>query len=1237
VPSTGRLELLGEGSFSYGKRLVDRFVIEQRLGAGGMGVVYEAFDEQRRERVALKTLGRVDGASLYRLKKEFRALADLVHPNLVRLHELFFDEEVGCFFTMARVEGRPFLSYVRGGETSEEAVLDDTAPVSALVRPRELRLATIALAHGVEAIHRAGKIHRDLKPANVLVSREGHVTILDFGLVEPTSSDAERSIDLAGTPGYMAPEQLRRGGACAASDWYAVGVMLYQALSGRLPHVGATPEVIAAKLAGLPIAPLETVPADLQDIADLASALLDATPEARPTGEDVLRRLDACLADDAHSVPGSWHRRFGLIGRSDELAVLHAAYEEMRKGETRTVWVEGTSGIGKSALVEHFVSELRWRGSSSETLVLSGRCYERESVPFKALDAVVDALSRHLARLDRVRAARMTPRDLEELCRTFPVLGRVAVFAEGARTRGPASDPEVVRRRAFLALKELLYRVADERPLVITIDDLQWGDVDSGFLLSQLVSPPDPPCLMLVGTYRTEDVERSPLLRLLREQARLEAQKVQTVSLAPLDETASAELAREYGASEEELAHRIAIESGGSPFFIAELTRASATKEAPSTSVAEVVAARVERLPADAKRLLETVAVAGGPVPRRAALRAAGLDPHDDGAVPVLRSAMLLRATADALETYHDRIRGVVATSVARERARSIHLALAEALEALPDTSPDVLYTHYLEGGRKETARQHGLAAARRARDVFAFDRAAALYRSALELVPPADTGEAMKLTRELADALALAGKGDEAADAYLRAAKEATNEEEVIDLERSAATELLSRGDLDRGLALVDGVARRLGVWIPQSTLVSILSGCFVLLFFFWRGIRIRGRREPPDSRARRKIDVLFRLALGLGMIETARAVLLLSQVLLGTVRARDRSRLPIALWSAALVANGFLRTGHPRIAAWMAQGEELARDADPDERDSHRATQHYFEGFIAFMGGRWRRAHDAGNEAERLLERLPGRSSELHTVRSFGAWSLYYLGELRAHAERCMSLSRDARARGNLLLLNAMVNTWGPLVHLARDDVATAKRETEDAFAAWPGKRFQLQHYWNMLAHGCIDLYAGEGERLHERFEREWPAVRGSRILYSPLMRMQLVHLRGAACLAAAESTSEPERRRALLRSAGQHANEIARLTVAGSPELAGLIAAGVARVSGDDTLARERLASALEGFERAEMRGYAMAARRHLGMLRRGDEGRELVAEADAFFEKEGVMKPERYAAMLAPGFG
>ena len=246
----------------------DRFRVVRRLGAGGMGVVYEVHDKVRDEVVALKTLRRASAANLYRLKREFRSLADVAHPNLVCLYELFVEDD-RCFFTMEIVKGVSFVEYARGVDAAARS--DD-----------RLVLALRQLIEGVSALHRRGKLHRDVKPSNILVTPEGRVVILDFGLItelQPgNAGDARHAV--AGTPAYMAPEETSGATPSEAGDWYGVGATLYEALTGTLPFTGPVLDVLRRKRALDPPAPAEVAPDVPADLSAICMGLLASQPRA---------------------------------------------------------------------------------------------------------------------------------------------------------------------------------------------------------------------------------------------------------------------------------------------------------------------------------------------------------------------------------------------------------------------------------------------------------------------------------------------------------------------------------------------------------------------------------------------------------------------------------------------------------------------------------------------------------------------------------------------------------------------------------------------------------------------------------------------------------------------------------------------------------------------------------------------------------------------------------------------
>jgi len=218
----------------------------------------------------------------------------------------------------------------------------------------------------------------------------------------------------------------------------------------------------------------------------------------------------------------------------------------------------------------------------------------------------------------------------------------------------------------------------------------------------------------------------------------------------------------------------------------------------------------------------------------------------------------------------------------------------------------------------------------------------------------------------------------------------------------------------------------------------------------------------------------------------------------------------------------------------------------------------------------------------------------------------------------------------------LNAVVNGPGALVHLTRDDAATAEREAKDTLAAWPGTGFEQPHYWHMLAVTYIRLYSGESKRLHDAIEKDWPRLRRAGHLHSPVAGGFALQARSGACLARATATAKGHERDMLLRAAERHARSVAHRDVVGFAECAMLLEAGVAKVRGDDSLALERLATALDGFERAEMSFFAAATKHRLGTLRGGDDGKALAAEAVSFLTGEGVAKPRQFLAIVSPGF-
>jgi eukaryotic-like serine/threonine-protein kinase len=272
--------------FAVGAR-IGRYELVELLGKGGMGAVYRAHDETLRRSVALKVVvgaagpGGPPDAISRRILREARMAASFAHPNVVAIYDM--GEHDGTpFIVMEVVEGRSMRAFVGGGA------------------PAATRAAWLVdVARGLAAAHRRGLVHRDIKPENVMVSDEGTVKVLDFGIAGPTERAAapvwpaggatsgntfatlERGV-ISGTPAYMAPEALREGAFDARTDQFAWGVMAYEVLSGAHPFWLESNGGLDVRLAA--IAKCEALPLDADVIGvpqKLVTAFRRWTPYSR--------------------------------------------------------------------------------------------------------------------------------------------------------------------------------------------------------------------------------------------------------------------------------------------------------------------------------------------------------------------------------------------------------------------------------------------------------------------------------------------------------------------------------------------------------------------------------------------------------------------------------------------------------------------------------------------------------------------------------------------------------------------------------------------------------------------------------------------------------------------------------------------------------------------------------------------------------------------------------------------
>ncbi len=1259
--SEGQALLLADGA----PRRLGRYELLRRLGEGGMGVVYAALDRERGRRVALKTLRKLDPSSLYRLKHEFRAAAGVIHHNLVSLYELVSDADQ-WFITMEYVEGVRFSQYVRSdmsegyedtdhADAPQDTVTEVDVAGGAAPEPppaldlERLRDALAQLVTGVNALHAAGKLHRDLKSSNVMVTRTGRVVILDFGLVSdrgPAMIDATLDEGILGTPAYMSPEQAAGRTVTAASDWYAVGVMLYEALTGHLPFTGSTLKILSAKQQQDPPHVHELAPTAPDDLAELCMGLLHRDPSARLSGADMLARTASRGAAQTRRPPsGPAAQAPGVLGRESLLAALHSAYEATSRGAPVTVFVHGGSGIGKTALIDHFVASLR---RSGEAVVLHGRCYERESVPYKAFDSVVDSLTHHLRRLPQLEAAALMPRDVHELTRLFPVLARVQLVADAPQRVFDGPDQQEARRRAFRGLKELLARIADRRPLVLRMADLQWGDEDSARLLADLLSPPDAPALLVLASYRSDEAANSPMLRELQRLYERGGARgdVRNLFVPPLthDEAEQLALLRmgRSDASAVAEAARIAVESEGNPLFVEELVRHAVASrrlgDNREISLEQLVLARLGDLPGPARRLLEVVAVAGRPVPQNLAFGTAGLGEEDHAALGLLRAQHLVRThgarDADTVECYHDRVRAAVLAQIERPVLAQHHRNLAEAF-AREGGDPEVTAHHFHSAGNIERAVHFAGVAAERAASVLAFHRAAELYGLALAWSgPDAPAAARLLLLRQRADVLVLAGRCGEAAPLYLEAAAGA-EPALALELRRRATEQYLVSGRIDEGVKLLRPVLAEVGLSYPATPSRANMTIITRSTQLSLRGIDFRAAAEADIPAAELlRTDVCLSAGKGLAFVDAVRgySFVLRGLLLALTVGEPRRVARGLALVGMMLISRG-TANAVSRGTTFIKEARKIADAlADP----YLIALTDIISGVAQLNLGRWQHSLELLDHGLSLLhERCAGAAWDAGVAQMSAHRALMMMGHLGELASRSHAWLREAEDAGDLYG-EVWAAMFSGVALLASDDVQGARDRVHAAIRRWSQDGFHFQHMLALVIETFCDLYEGRSGGAWQRLSEQWAAVETSHILHWQLIRIFGLQLRAAAALAA--SREQPHAEAVLLAAAERDASQLdldgeARRD---STAAASLIRAGIAARTGARAQAVVHLDLAIAGFDAAHMVLHAACARRRKGECIGGLAGAALIAEADRTMVDHAIVRPRQWVAVYAPGF-
>ncbi|MCI0336199.1 MAG: protein kinase [Acidobacteria bacterium] len=791
---------------------LSHYRILQKLGAGGMGEVYLAEDTKLGRKVALKLLPAAfttDNERVRRFEQEARAASALNHPNIITIHEIG-EAEAGRFIVMEYVEGRTLRAMV-----AERPTLDSVAMWGGQI------------AKALDVAHAAGIIHRDIKPENIMVREDGYVKVLDFGLarlapqslIEVETDTQASSIPgaLVGTALYMSPEQAKGEQAGGASDVFALGIVLYELATRRHPFRGrSTLVVLQAITSELVPPPSRTNPEISAALDTLIMQMLEKDPQMRPTAAQVETALSeggragererGSDFTSSPALPFSPSSSFSflrsparkIVGRERERSELRAGFELALSGRGSLLCVAGEPGIGKTALVEDFLSELI--ASDRPCRIARGRCSERLAgteayLPWlEALDSLLhsdagDSMARTMKFGNESPVRLMKMLAPTWYMQVAPLSGEITSEVRSLTERTAASQ-----ERMKMELSVLLQEATRSRPLVLFFDDLHWSDASTIDLLTYLAGKFETMRLLVVVTYRPSDLllVKHPFLKIKPDlQARGVCREITLEFLirAEIDRY----LALEFPSHRlpEELPALIHAKTEGNPLFMTDLVRYLRDRKVIAEEQGQWVLAgslpQIEReLPESVRGMIERKIAQLDEEDRHLLLAASVQGYEFDSAV----IAEALKADpAEVEERLEDleRVHAFVRLMGEKEfpdhtltlRYRFVHVLYQNALyarlrptrrTALSGAMAQALLDHYGEksaGVASELAHMFSIArdfarathyfaiAARDAAEVFAFEEAAALARRGLEMVPKvAETPE--RVQQEMALQLTL-------------------------------------------------------------------------------------------------------------------------------------------------------------------------------------------------------------------------------------------------------------------------------------------------------------------------------------------------------------------------------------------------------------------------------------------------------------------------------------------------
>jgi tetratricopeptide (TPR) repeat protein len=663
----------------------NRYELLEKLGQGGMGVVYRAKDRLTGGLVALKQVLisekelEFKNQSLHEetrlaLALEFRTLASLRHPYIISVLDYGFDEKGQAYYTMSLLEGAQTIADYAFG-------LPQSAKIALLVQILE------ALVY----LHRRGIIHRDLKPDNILISRDGVVKVMDFGLAlaDKTSASGLQN-KVAGTIAYMSPELFLDEKPSVQSDLYAIGMIAYELFILSYPF---DRENIATLITSI----LRQVP-DVSTLENLLLALWlerslsKSAKERFQSADEALTALceavDYPLPPEGVLVRESLLQAAKFVGRHHQMTILRSELNKVVQGENAFYLVGGESGVGKTRLLE----ELRSRALVDGFLVLEGQAISSGGLPYHLWRPI---LRRLILFVDISDAEASLLKEI--IPQISSILGRKI-------PRLPKGETAGFQEHLMKLVVELFKRCT--MPVLLIMEDLHW--VGESLALIRALLEAKLPHLMLLSSYR--DDERPELPELLTGVKILSLKRLGEAEIAELSQAILGDLGKEPHIFE-----FLIRESEGNTFFILEAIRSLAEnvqrlseidqsaipEHILTSSMKEILERRLRNLPEKYRELHNLSAVIGREIDEKL-LNHIFPETNLEDWLYLGEELALFEVRGNDWYFSHDKLREITIAHLDSATVRTLNRRVAEAIEAIypnDENYDEVLLQHWYLAG----------------------------------------------------------------------------------------------------------------------------------------------------------------------------------------------------------------------------------------------------------------------------------------------------------------------------------------------------------------------------------------------------------------------------------------------------------------------------------------------------------------------------------------------------------